>query len=92
MVRKDKMDGETHMHQFHNADHFGLHVEYGLPNWWEGDHQSRTAPEGSVISQIRSGFKRGGMVEKKGKHPALSIAGTHIREQEHGEPIFTGRL
>ena len=26
------------------------------------------------------------------RHPALSISGTHIREETHGEPMFTGRL
>ena len=29
---------------------------------------------------------------KSKKHPALSIAGTHIRQETHGDPIFTGRL
>lgn len=90
MARKDKMEGGTHLHQFHNADHYALDTEFSLPNWWEGDHQSRTAPEGSVIGQMRGGFARGGTVSKR--HPALSIAGVHIREEEHGEPIFTGRL
>lgn len=42
------------------------------------------------ILRGQSAYKRGGTVFKK--HPALSIAGTHIREEEHGEPIFTGRL
>jgi hypothetical protein len=42
------------------------------------------------ILRGQSAYKRGGTVSKR--HPALSIAGTHIREEEHGQPIFTGRL
>lgn len=42
------------------------------------------------ILRGQSAYQRGGTVSKK--HPALSIAGTHIREEEHGEPIFAGRL
>ena len=37
----------------------------------------------------RDDLASGGKVKK---HPALSISGTHIREETHGEPIFTGRL
>lgn len=39
---------------------------------------------------VRENRARGGRASKK--HPALSISGTHIREETHGKPIFTGRL
>lgn len=100
MVRHDRMEPETHLQQFHNADHYGLDTEYSVPNWWElGDSASRTErdPNGSVISQLR-GYKRGGTVSWHDKlrahmnHSARHVPGLHIDTSEVGEPMFTGKL
>jgi len=56
-----------------------------------------SAPSIDVTPQMRESimkgqeaYKRGGMVSPR--HPALSLPGIHIREEQHGQPIFTGRL
>lgn len=43
------------------------------------------------ILKGQEAYKRGGMVYNKPMHPAMMIAGTHIREETHGKPLFTGK-
>lgn len=70
-----------------------------LPPWvtHEGAEDFVRAEDVDAIKKLydqhfgdREKRARGGRTGKK--HPVLSIAGTHIREETHGEPIFTGRL
>lgn len=93
-MKNRNMDGETHLHQFHNYDHYDLEGEYALPNWWEmGDSASRTEQDGggSVISQLR-GYARGGEIYRttKVKKPHAPVVGEKSHGSKHPTMMIPG--
>lgn len=83
-AHRPKLKAHHFYSQFPNEGEARHHsVDHPTKEWWD---LYDDVPE----SNEKMSFARGGTVTKK--HPALSIPGVHIREEEHGQPIFTGRL
>lgn len=84
MSDKTAIPAEHFYAQFHHADAPHHHsVNHPTREWWD----LHDDVPGEMISEpVR--YARGGTVEKKKQHPALSIPGVHIRTAEAGEPTF----
>lgn len=70
--------------------------EAGIPGIKYLDAGSRGAGEGTrnyvvfddKLIKVRRKYAKGGAVSAGSMHPARSIPGFHIREEEHGTPVF----
>lgn len=80
----------TELEQFSQSINFEQPVQPKAPIQFTGASLDVTPQMRESVMKGQEAYKRGGMI--KSKHPALSIAGTHIRAEMHGEPMFTGRL
>lgn len=81
-------------------ERMGLYLSnQGIPGIKYLDAGSRGAGEGTrnyvvfndKLVNIRRKYARGGSIGRAGAHPALQIPGVHVREEEHGTPIFMNR-
>jgi len=86
-IKRTRLPVDAFYEQFHNQDQPHFHsMNHPTKEWWQ---THKDLPEHEMGPPVN--YRRGGTVEPH-VHPAYHIHGTHIREEIHGKPVFTGEL
>lgn len=87
------LDNDNYLQQFHNMEHYDLHgAEEGVPMSWELPPVKHRDVNGSVISQLRRGFARGGdvMHTRKVPKPHTPVVGERQHKSHHPAMMIPG--